>query len=91
MIGVDLAYRFCDHALNVEAKGGMMTTSGHRRRTPGGVFFHLIKQDNSTISNDMKRKLFNEDGSVRSKKNRKAKKMKKKERAKSEYDDVFIH
>lgn len=27
----------------IEAKGGLLTRSGNRRRTPGGVFFKLVK------------------------------------------------
>ena len=31
-------------ALAVEARGGLMLPDGSRRRTPGGVFFHLLRQ-----------------------------------------------
>jgi hypothetical protein len=30
--------------MDLEAQGGMMTESGKRRRTPGGVFFYLARQ-----------------------------------------------
>jgi hypothetical protein len=33
--------------LTIEANGGMLTKAGHCRRTPGGVFFRLVK-DRST-------------------------------------------
>jgi PHAX RNA-binding domain len=33
--------------LTIESQGGMLTKAGYRRRTPGGVFFHLVK-DRST-------------------------------------------
>ncbi|XP_054159841.1 phosphorylated adapter RNA export protein-like [Oppia nitens] len=31
--------------LDVESSGGLMTLDGKRRRTPGGVFFQLLKND----------------------------------------------
>src|SRR5262245_15398689 len=34
-------------ALTMESQGGMLIKAGHRRRTPGGVFFRLVK-DRST-------------------------------------------
>jgi len=41
--------RFCtkilDRTLEVEANGGMMTCNKERRRTPGGVFFSLLKRE----------------------------------------------
>jgi phosphorylated adapter RNA export protein len=31
-------------ACTIEASGGMLTRAGDRRRTPGGTFFHLVRQ-----------------------------------------------
>jgi hypothetical protein len=31
-------------ACTIEASGGMLTSAGDRRRTPGGTFFHLVRQ-----------------------------------------------
>lgn len=43
VIGEDRARDFLRRALEVEAGGGLMIKNGKRRRTPGGVFFHLVR------------------------------------------------
>lgn len=43
VLGEDRAREFLRQALDVEAGGGMMTKEGGRRRTPGGVFFYLVR------------------------------------------------
>ena len=43
VIGADRAREFLRQALEVEAQGGMITKAGGRRRTPGGVFFYLVR------------------------------------------------
>jgi hypothetical protein len=43
--GSDFAWRKMEEALRIEAAGGMMTKSGNRRRTLGGIFFHLVRLD----------------------------------------------
>lgn len=42
-LGADRARELVRQALEVEAQGGMMTANGKRRRTPGGIFFHLVR------------------------------------------------
>lgn len=42
-LGDTMALRFLSETLDVESAGGLMTTNSSRRRTPGGVFFHLIR------------------------------------------------
>jgi hypothetical protein len=32
---------------DIQARGGIMDASGERLRTPGGLFFYLVKQDAS--------------------------------------------
>jgi hypothetical protein len=43
-IGADAALALLADALAVEASGGMWLADGSRRRTPGGVFFRLLRQ-----------------------------------------------
>jgi hypothetical protein len=43
-LGVDRTTAILAETLQCEANGGMLTRDGTRRRTPGGVFFQLVKQ-----------------------------------------------
>jgi len=42
--GNDMVLNLASEVQNIENKGGMQTTDGTRRRTPGGVFWALFKQ-----------------------------------------------
>lgn len=42
-LGLERAQAFLEETKRVEAAGGMITKNEQRRRTPGGVFFQLIK------------------------------------------------
>jgi len=42
-LGTDFVKENLEETLKIEAEGGMMTQEGERRRTPGGVFFYLVK------------------------------------------------
>src|SRR3712207_240278 len=42
-IGSERTQAFVDHALAVEASGGMLVPDGSRKRTRGGVFFRLVR------------------------------------------------
>jgi len=44
-LGADRAHAFLTRAQEIEAAGGLMLPDGSRRRTPGGVFFHLVRTD----------------------------------------------
>jgi hypothetical protein len=44
VLGPERATAFLAHALALEADGGMLTEDKRRRRTPGGVFFYLVRQ-----------------------------------------------
>jgi hypothetical protein len=43
VIGVERASEFFQKTLEAEANGGLMVRKGDRRRTPGGVFFYLVR------------------------------------------------
>jgi len=44
VLGPDHTAQLLAQTLEVEAQGGMLIRNGSRRRTPGGVFFHLVRQ-----------------------------------------------
>jgi len=46
-LGVDRTAAILADTLQREAAGGMLTKDATRRRTPGGVFFHLVRQQAS--------------------------------------------
>ena len=43
-LGIGEMQAVYQRTLEVEAAGGMLTVRGNRRRTPGGVFFFLVRQ-----------------------------------------------
>lgn len=45
LCGVEFAQKMYDAAMEIEANGGMMLADNSRRRTPGGVFFHLVRNN----------------------------------------------
>ena len=47
ILGPDKGLALCEKALEVEQQGGMLTQDGTRRRTPGGVFFYLVRGSNN--------------------------------------------
>src|SRR5512135_2307997 len=42
-LGPEQALAFLNETLMIEAQGGQLLSDGSRRRTPGGVFFHLVR------------------------------------------------
>jgi hypothetical protein len=42
-LGPEQAVGFLQETMEIEAHGGLMLPDGSRRRTPGGIFFHLIR------------------------------------------------
>ena len=59
--GPEFAKKILWKTLRIEAKGGALTADGSRRRTPGGLYFHLAKQhmtpEQRRAINNYKRKL----------------------------------
>lgn len=43
-IGTERTREYFQQTLDIEARGGMLVVSGKRRRTPGGVFFYLVRK-----------------------------------------------
>jgi PHAX RNA-binding domain len=43
-LGPERALQLLDQAVTLEAQGGLMLLDGSRRRTPGGVFFRLVRE-----------------------------------------------
>lgn len=52
-LGLHAARRLRDETLKIEDEGGLFTADGERRRSPGGVFFELLKGrvDKDTFKN----------------------------------------
>ncbi|CAD5224438.1 unnamed protein product [Bursaphelenchus okinawaensis] len=55
-VGVELAQELYKKTLEVEKNGGMAVENGTRRRTPGGVFFKLLK-DSDKVDKQVKIKI----------------------------------
>jgi PHAX RNA-binding domain len=43
-LGPERALQLLEQAQTVEAQGGLLLLDGSRRRTPGGVFFRLVRE-----------------------------------------------
>jgi phosphorylated adapter RNA export protein len=43
-LGNESALAYLRETQEIESQGGMLLADGSRRRTPGGVFFYLVKQ-----------------------------------------------
>ena len=44
-IGIERVNEYLQKTLTIEAESGMMTRDGERRRTPGGGFFYVVKDN----------------------------------------------
>ncbi len=53
--GVEFVRSILEETMAIEAAGGMMTADGERRRTPGGVFFYLVR---GRVSDNMRHEMF---------------------------------
>jgi len=51
-LGADRARAFLTRTQEIEAAGGLLLPDGSRRRTPGGVFFHLVRADDTLSRED---------------------------------------
>ena len=55
LLGAERTIAILTNTLTCEAAGGMLTMDGTRRRTPGGVFFQLVKEQ---VTPKERRRLF---------------------------------
>lgn len=53
--GVEQTLIWLEETLAIEARGGLMVNNGERRRTPGGVFFYLVK---GHLAKELREQLF---------------------------------
>lgn len=54
-IGINKCREYLARTLKIEEEGGMILPKGNRRRTPGGIFFWLVKED---LTKEQIRQLF---------------------------------
>lgn len=59
-LGIPSCIRLMHEVEMIESTGGLLTLAGHRRRTPGGIFLFLVKNDKS-LDDDAVKKIFKED------------------------------
>lgn len=76
-LGEAMAIRFLNESLTIESAGGLMTTNGSRRRSPGGVFFHLV-QTSKNVTKEQVKSIFGLEQAI----NAKGRKWKKKQNKK---------
>jgi len=57
VIGEEKTRKLTMEVLDIESGGGMMTSDGKRKRSPGGTLFYLIKNE-AAISSEDKRSIF---------------------------------
>ena len=55
LVGGQVVYELFQKTQKIEAEGGMMIKNGARRRTPGGVFLHLLREINDDPRVDPKK------------------------------------
>ncbi|CAG5123477.1 unnamed protein product [Candidula unifasciata] len=75
-VGKDLAIKLFYMTEDVEQCGGMMTNDGYRRRTPGGVYIQLLKND-ASVSADVIESIFRDDQQAWKEKLKEQRKIKK--------------
>lgn len=63
------ALEYCYLTEDIECLGGLKTADGSRRRTPGGVYFFVIR-DSLKISKAEKKIIFKEDTAAKMRKKR---------------------
>lgn len=82
-VGKDFAIRLVQATKDVEESGGMYTLDGSRRRTPGGVYLTLLKQQ-PEWSKDVRKLVFVEDEQELVKKKREKRKKARQQRRRNQ-------
>jgi len=59
-LGIQNCIRLMHEVEMIESTGGLLTLAGHRRRTPGGIFLFLVKNDKD-LDEEAVKKIFKED------------------------------
>lgn len=54
-LGEDRALELLEQTMAIEESGGMLVADGSRRRSPGGVFFHLVRKE---LPREWKQRIF---------------------------------
>merc|ERR1712240_10310 len=58
-VGRKVVWDFFKETQRIEGEGGMVINNGARRRTPGGVLFHLLRKTEDVTIKEKVRKFFN--------------------------------
>ncbi|XP_022698629.1 phosphorylated adapter RNA export protein-like [Varroa jacobsoni] len=88
LLGIEHCRRLLQMTETLEESGGLMTRDGSRRRSAGGVFLQLVKEDKS-LSKSQLRSLFQPYQTLMKRKNKKMRILRRAHKALDELEKVF--